>query len=397
MSTDPPDADSSLRTVYTTLCSPFGADRASGYLACLGARDASVSAVLHAAVSDPHGGWVPLEHDSEGPFTDPDGNKVAVRVDHGTGAYEIAVAGPRAARFEHPRTLSARVSPYAASPHFSTVRSGLQIVQSLTGDRLWADSALVRDVRTGETAGSYYFNVRIGCYVAERASGGRATVPDERQAETYIAARGQSADRWAAFCDRYSEDLHRGIHVHLPPPLHDYVHDEDEPRGERAAGLQEYFAPAGLGTHWTAELRVSLRAIINAADGDSSSHGAWARAHGTDEDPHHCQDEDAGGTDIVFHAARPGERNRLRNPDELSCYRIGHGFGADEREFPLKPGSPLRLTGISWRLHNPGYPAAPFEHADFPAPVRHVSSPGPAPRAAARDARRPRPGPRPAP
>lgn len=161
----------------------------------------------------------------------------------------------------------------------------------------------------------------------------------------------------------------------LAPALHARVHDERIPREERALLLQAHYAGAGLGLHWTPRLRVAVRAIANAADGASAARGAWLKDGRPSPAFAGTQEETGAATDIIFHIARPGERNRLRNPGELRRYGIGRKFSQDEDEFAVKPGSPLRLTGISWRPHDPRYPLEPFEHADFPRPVRHVSAP----------------------
>ena len=126
--------------------------------------------------------------------------------------------------------------------------------------------------------------------------------------------------------------------------------------------------------HWTPHVDIAHRAIGNAADGDESSHGAWARQQDdywymTGKPP-----QDGPKTDVMFHAARPGERNRMRDQKVLDEYGAGWEHSRDEDEFSLKPGSPVRLTGISWKEHHPEAPLAPYEHADFPRPVRHVSS-----------------------
>jgi 8-oxo-dGTP diphosphatase len=188
-------------------------------------------------------------------------------------------------------------------------------------------------------------------------------------------AREERGDRWHEFGNRYSDDVHRGIIADLPDDLHDYVHDEGVPREERARVLQAHFAGDGLGLHWTTNPAWAARAIQNAASGDESGNGAWryhnepSHWYGGDDDDE--EEGDGRRTEVMFHAARPGERNRLRNPQQLEDYGVYEG---NESEVPLKPGSPVRMTGISWRLHEPQYPNEAFEHVDFPRPVRHVSS-----------------------
>jgi 8-oxo-dGTP diphosphatase len=187
--------------------------------------------------------------------------------------------------------------------------------------------------------------------------------PDQR------SAREERGDRWHEFGNRYSDDLHRGIHVELPGPLHSYVHDESVPREDRARALEQHLAESGqgLGMHWTPHLSIANRSIHNALDDED-------REMEHDPDDEHGYDPDNRKTFVMLHIQRPGERNRLRNPEELRRHEVGWAYSPDEDEFPVKPGSPLRLTGISWKQHEPDYPMEPFEHVDFRKPVRHVSS-----------------------
>ena len=179
------------------------------------------------------------------------------------------------------------------------------------------------------------------------------------------SAREERGDRWWNYQQQYSTDLHRGIHVALPGDLHTYVHDESVPREDRARALQQHFADSGegLGMHWTPHVNIAHRAIGNAAD---AGHGL------SDGRLYHPEGPDAT-TDIMFHVRKPGERNRLpaREHDD---HDIGWSYSRDEDEFPLRPGSPLRLSGISWKRHEAEYPNEPYEHADFPRAIRHVPS-----------------------
>jgi hypothetical protein len=179
------------------------------------------------------------------------------------------------------------------------------------------------------------------------------------------SAREQRGDRWHEYKNG-NEHLHRGVHVELPGHLDDFVHDESVPREERAQALQRHFADSseGLGMHWTPHVGIAQRAIWNAADAGHPATGGRL---------YHPEDS-APTTDVMFHVRRPGERNRIRDPRVLEEHDIGWGYSKDEDEFPLKPGSPLRLAGISWKRHELQYPNEPFEHVDFDRPIRHVSS-----------------------
>lgn len=172
-------------------------------------------------------------------------------------------------------------------------------------------------------------------------------------------------DRWHAYKNASNDHLHRGIFVQLPEDLHSYVHDESVPREQRAAALQQHFADSGdgLGMHWTPHPQIAQRAIWNAA----------AAGHGLSGGRLYRGEPEEKMTEVMLHVRQPGERNRLpaRAQDE---HDIGWKYSRDEDEFPLRPGSPLRLAGISWKQHEPQYPNEPFEHHDFAKPMRHVSS-----------------------
>jgi hypothetical protein len=202
------------------------------------------------------------------------------------------------------------------------------------------------------------------------------------------SSREERGDRWWEYQNRPMPDtVHRGIHVTLPDGLHEYVYDESRPAADRAHALAAHFAGAGLGVHWTPHINIAHRSINNAASGETlggSYHGSgdWDdeddRYAAEDEYDPYFEHEDEGPpheryrkTDVIFHARRPGRRNELRNPDLLNEYSIGYQYGKGEDEMPLKHGSPVRLTGISWKLHEPGYPNEPYEHHDFDRPVRH--------------------------
>lgn len=199
--------------------------------------------------------------------------------------------------------------------------------------------------------------------------------PDQRSAAE------ERSDRWHEYKNSSNDHLHRGIITQLPEDLHSYVHDESVPREQRAQALAQHFAGSGegLGMHWTPHPRIAERAIWNAASGDEAGRGAYASEHGGwDDDDDDWRDEDDEGdpgsphTAVMFHATT-GQRNKLPER-EHEQYGIGWAHSRDEDEFPVRPGSPMRLHGISWKQHDPQYPNEPFEHVDFPKPIRHVSS-----------------------
>jgi hypothetical protein len=182
--------------------------------------------------------------------------------------------------------------------------------------------------------------------------------------------RDDKSDRWHEYNQQFRPDtLHRGIHVRLPDDLHAYVHDESIPRESRAQALSQHFADSGgLGMHWTPHVNIANRSAWNAADASGDEDDGGYGAYDDDEDR-----EQPRTTDVMFHARRPGRRNEIRDPEVLDDYAAGWKYSKDEDETTLKPGSPLRLEGISWKPHEPEYPNEPFEHVDFSRPMRHTA------------------------
>ena len=203
--------------------------------------------------------------------------------------------------------------------------------------------------------------------------------------------RDDRSDRWHEYGQQYRPDtLHRGVHVRLDPDVHDYVHDESVPRAERARVLLDNahrFGLPGLGQHWTPHINIAHRSINNAAneaehwDDEDPEYGIddWMEDHYHDGDDEEHEPRRTH-TDVIFHARRPGRRNEIREPKQMEQHGVGWRFSPDEHETFLREGSPLRIEGISWKLHEPEYPNEPYEHVDFDRPVRHTAGaarPGP--------------------
>ena len=166
-------------------------------------------------------------------------------------------------------------------------------------------------------------------------------------------------DRWHEYNQQWRPDtLHRGILVELPSQLHDYVHDESQPREERARALAAHFEGTGLGMHWTPHTNIAQRSIWNAAAAGHPGPDLFS------EEPK---------TGVMFHVRQPARRSVIRDKRTLEEHDIGWAYSRDENETPVRPGAPLKLEGISWKLHEPEYPNEPFEHVDFAKPMRHIA------------------------
>lgn len=245
------------------------------------------------------------------------------------------------------------------------------------GDPRWTEPVQAKDNRkelNGATTAMYPAGVSPGDGPAITISAELGDGPHQ------LSPREERGDRWHEFRNRYQPDvIHRGIHTELPDDLHAYVHDESVPREQRAHALQQHFQ-GRLGLHWTDNVDIARRAVANAASGDDSGYGAYHHQHGYSFDPDEEMDYGPYSseprpplrkTDIMFHARRPGERNRLRSPGLLDQYGVDKGVG--ENEFPVKHGSPLKLTGISWKTHDTWAAHEPYEHVDFAKPLRHTA------------------------
>lgn len=81
--------------------------------------------------------------------------------------------------------------------------------------------------------------------------------------------QGRHHDKWNGYLDGM-EGIHRGIGLHLPPKLHNFVHDASQPEHERADALLSHLSGErgkhnngisdrrqGLGPHWTSEQGVA--------------------------------------------------------------------------------------------------------------------------------------------
>jgi hypothetical protein len=205
----------------------------------------------------------------------------------------------------------------------------------------------------------------------EEAEPGEEEEPDEGEGEeepppfgAEASLRDDKSDRWHEYNQQFRPDtLHRGIHIQLPDHLHDYVHDDSQPREDRARALAGHFA-GGLGRHWTPHTQIAHRAIWNAADAGHGLSGGQL---------YYRDDPDVKTTDVMFHVKRPGRRNEVRDPGQLEQHDVGWAYSKDEDETFLREGAPLKLEGISWKPHETEYPNEPFEHHDFAKPIRHTA------------------------
>lgn len=190
------------------------------------------------------------------------------------------------------------------------------------------------------------------------------------------------------------DGVHRGLAVVLPPHVHALVHDPSQPAPARAHLLLsevrkqqaknqgpegEEGSVGGLGNYWTPS---PYKAAEYASQGGM---GAY-RDH---EREHNCGDPDYGDggcptTHVVLHADTPSEAHHWTEQ-----YRPGERYDpAISWRLPVRPGAPMRVTGISWREGNDHWSSdqrysdegmgfhhkTPFTQYDFSAPVRKRAS-----------------------
>jgi hypothetical protein len=143
--------------------------------------------------------------------------------------------------------------------------------------------------------------------------------------------RERHAEKWKGYLNQM-DGIHRGVGLHLPPKLHNFVHDETKPVHERADALLSHLSDErgnhnngmrdrrqGLGPHWTSSPGVAEGfAEEDAQYRANQSHPAddpkdftWGRSKGEwDEDKLHDHLRDHHG----LPESRLGEHSKLWVP-----------------------------------------------------------------------------------
>lgn len=135
---------------------------------------------------------------------------------------------------------------------------------------------------------------------------------------------------WDRVYPGLNKTVHRALEpLSLPDHVHDAVHDESKPMHERASALLGHLDREhgdNIGMHW------------------SDQRG---EAYGADKFAGHGAPE--GKTQVMLHAKLP-ERNHIEtDPDELNDNQVISYGDHDEAEVPVSYGSPVHITGVSWR------------------------------------------------
>jgi hypothetical protein len=159
---------------------------------------------------------------------------------------------------------------------------------------------------------------------------------------------------WDRVYPHLGPEIHRGLTVNLPEQVHQFVHDKSQPAADRAHALSEQ---------------------LNQPVGNSWSTDPGKADHYTVVSGHYGG---SGQTHVMMHAATPERHYIETDPDELEARRtIGYDKHED-REVPLRNGTPLNVHGISWRQAEEGsgytQPLAEWEHHSFSSPRQHVAA-----------------------
>lgn len=188
----------------------------------------------------------------------------------------------------------------------------------------------------------------------------------------------------------HADGVHRGMNVVLPPHIHKFVHDSDQPAPAKAHLLLsevkkqvaqnqgpegEEGSTGGLGNYWAPSPH-------KAAEYASQTGFQTYKEH---EREHNCGDPDRGNggcptTHVVVHADTPPEEHHW---DEN--FRPGEKYDPEiSWRLPVRPDAPLNIRGVSWREGNDHWDSSrrysdegmkfhqdkPFTRYDFAAPVK---------------------------
>lgn len=188
----------------------------------------------------------------------------------------------------------------------------------------------------------------------------------------------------------HEEGVHRGVAVVLPPHIHKFVHDPDQPPAAKAHMLLseikkqkaqnngpegETGSTGGLGNYWSPSPHKAAEYAT----------GSGYEAYRQHERQHNCGDPDYGDggcptTEVVMHADTPGEKHHWHEQ-----HRPGEKYDPSYSwRLLVRPGSPVNVRGVSWREGNDHWDSSrkysdegsrwhketPFTRYDFAHPVK---------------------------
>ena len=145
--------------------------------------------------------------------------------------------------------------------------------------------------------------------------------------------------------------LHRGIGLDLGPEDHRLVHDQTSPPAQRATHLLDRVRTGGdFGRYWTGDH----------PDPDVDAVAAAERFATL-----------GGNTHVVLHVAKPDFAHVISTPQQLKAHNVWR-WTHNTPEFGLHPGTPLHVTGISWKPDGD----QDWTRHDFDTPILHAPGAG---------------------
>lgn len=165
-------------------------------------------------------------------------------------------------------------------------------------------------------------------------------------------------------------EIQRGMAISLPKDVHRIVHDEDRPLEERGRALAEHVIKSTndqghIGRFWTDE------------DSVARSYATGSRIRPGSKD-----DNKTPATPVTLHVKFPGYHHIETDPDELEHHGVYSYHIEDNREVPLRHGTPLEAVGVSWAHHKYGDDGthhwdrdnADWKRHTFKEPIKAMSS-----------------------
>lgn len=197
---------------------------------------------------------------------------------------------------------------------------------------------------------------------------------------------------WNEIYPTLPDTIHRGIGVSLPDDLHRMVHDPSIPVEQRAVALLKHInTPEARVSPWGNDSREGLGTSWSGYDGVAEDFARQSASQLTDHNQSQANDDTWGldedgdpvgkpATAVMLRALRPelDEIDDDPNGDGSGMRYTYNGHG--EQEVPVRGGSSLNISGISWRpilpMFHPDYATDPEEytHHDFGADNYHYAA-----------------------
>jgi hypothetical protein len=153
-----------------------------------------------------------------------------------------------------------------------------------------------------------------------------------------------------------SGDIHRSIKVYPDFELWKHMGGSTGLSHEEVAHkvLDHVRKHPNLGMHWTSDLDHAHR-VARA--------GNWGQGRSWYRDQEKEAPESDLGAAVIVHAKWPKREHIETDPDTLRRYNVGP-YDDGESEVPIKTGTPLHVTGISWSQYDTPHPRD-FTHHTF--------------------------------